>query len=147
MTVWTIQSWNSAGQNTGMDSLSLHQGIFPTQGLNPGLLYCKWFFTSWGSKEAHTLCTMCVINKINMERNIFDSLYLISVSLSNVNIFLKRCSMSYRNVLTSKAIIIFYKESGVILSHQNKNAYFKSIIPCLLIQENINTWNIQTEIV
>ena len=82
-----------------------------------------------------------------MERNIFDTLYLISVSLSNVKIFLKRCSVSYRNVLTSKAIIIFYKESGVILSHQNNNAYFKSIITCLLIQENINTWNIQTEIV
>ena len=25
--------WNSPGQNTGVGSLSLHQGIFPTQGL------------------------------------------------------------------------------------------------------------------
>ena len=33
---------NSPGQNTGMGSLSLFQGIFPTQGLNPGLLHCKW---------------------------------------------------------------------------------------------------------
>ena len=29
--------WNSTGQNTGVGSLSLLQGIFPTQGLNPGL--------------------------------------------------------------------------------------------------------------
>ena len=29
--------WNSPGQNTGVGSLSLLQGIFPTQGLNPGL--------------------------------------------------------------------------------------------------------------
>ena len=29
-------SWNSPGQNTGVGSLSLLQGIFPTQGLNPG---------------------------------------------------------------------------------------------------------------
>ena len=29
--------WNSPGQNAGMGSLSLLQGIFPTQGLNPGL--------------------------------------------------------------------------------------------------------------
>ena len=29
--------WNSPGQNPGMGSLSLLQGIFPTQGLNPGL--------------------------------------------------------------------------------------------------------------
>ena len=30
--------WNSAGQNTSVDSLSLLQGIFPTQELNRGLL-------------------------------------------------------------------------------------------------------------
>ena len=30
-------SWNSPGQNTGMGSLSLLQGTFPTQGSNPGL--------------------------------------------------------------------------------------------------------------
>ena len=34
--------WNSLGQNTGVGSLSLLQGIFPTQGLNPGLLHSKW---------------------------------------------------------------------------------------------------------
>ena len=33
--------WNSPGQNTGVGSLSLLQGIFPTQGLNPGLLHCR----------------------------------------------------------------------------------------------------------
>ena len=30
-------AWNSPGQNSGMGSLSLLQGIFPTQGSNPGL--------------------------------------------------------------------------------------------------------------
>ena len=33
--------WNSLGQNTGVDSLSLLQGIFPTQELNQGLLHCR----------------------------------------------------------------------------------------------------------
>ena len=32
--------WNSPDQNTGEGSLSLLQGIFSTQGLNPGLLHC-----------------------------------------------------------------------------------------------------------
>jgi len=32
--------WNSLGQNTGEGSLSLLQGIFPTQGLNPDLQHC-----------------------------------------------------------------------------------------------------------
>ena len=34
-------SWNSPGQNTGVGSLSLLQGIFPTQGSNPGLQHCR----------------------------------------------------------------------------------------------------------
>ena len=34
--------WNSPGQNTGVGSLSLLRGIFPTQLLNPGLLPCRW---------------------------------------------------------------------------------------------------------
>ena len=33
--------WSSPGQNTGVGSLSLLQRIFPTQGLNPGLLHCR----------------------------------------------------------------------------------------------------------
>jgi len=34
---YTYSPWNSPSQNTGVGSLSLLQGIFPTQGLNPGL--------------------------------------------------------------------------------------------------------------
>ena len=34
--------WNSPGQNTRVGTLSLLQGIFSTQGLNPGLLHCRW---------------------------------------------------------------------------------------------------------
>ena len=33
--------WNSPIQNTGVGSLSLLQEIFPTQGSNPGLPYCR----------------------------------------------------------------------------------------------------------
>ena len=42
VTQWTIQFRNSPGQNTGVGNLSLLQGIFPTQGSNPGLPPCKW---------------------------------------------------------------------------------------------------------
>ena len=33
--------WNSLGQNTEVGSLSLLQGIFPTQGSNPVLPHCR----------------------------------------------------------------------------------------------------------
>ena len=36
-----VTLWHSPGQNTGVVSLSLLQGIFPTQGLNTGLLHCR----------------------------------------------------------------------------------------------------------
>ena len=34
-------SWDSPGKNTGVDSHSLLQGIFPTQGSNPDLPHCS----------------------------------------------------------------------------------------------------------
>ena len=34
--------WSSPSQNTGVGSLSLLQGIFPTQGSNPGFPHCRW---------------------------------------------------------------------------------------------------------
>ena len=33
--------WNSPGQKTGVSSLSLPQGLFPTQGSNPDLPHCR----------------------------------------------------------------------------------------------------------
>ena len=44
--------WNSAGQNTGVGSLSLLQGIFPTQGSNPGLLHCRQIPYQFSHKES-----------------------------------------------------------------------------------------------
>ena len=38
---YTYGPWFSPGQNTGVVRLSLLQGIFPTQGSNPGLPHCK----------------------------------------------------------------------------------------------------------
>ena len=36
--------WKSPGQNTGVGSVSLLQGTFPTQGSNPGLPHCQRIF-------------------------------------------------------------------------------------------------------
>ena len=33
--------WDSPGKNTGVDCHNILQRIFPTQGLNPGLLHCR----------------------------------------------------------------------------------------------------------
>ena len=44
--------WNSPGQNTGVGSHSLLPRIFPTQGLNPGLLHFGWILHSWATRGA-----------------------------------------------------------------------------------------------
>ena len=49
--------WNSPGQNTGVGSLSLLQGIFPTQGLNPGLPYCRRILYQLSHKGSTLLVT------------------------------------------------------------------------------------------
>ena len=36
-----LRPWDSAGKNIGVGSHSLLQGIFPTQGLNLGLMHCR----------------------------------------------------------------------------------------------------------
>ena len=42
--------WNSPGQNIGVSSLFLLQGIFPTQGSNPGLLRFRWILDQLSHK-------------------------------------------------------------------------------------------------
>ena len=48
--------WNSLGQDTGVGSLSLLQGIFQTQGLNPGLPHCRWILYQLSHKGSPSTC-------------------------------------------------------------------------------------------
>ena len=44
--------WNSPGQNTGVGSLYLLQGIFSTQGSNPGLPHCRQILYELSHQES-----------------------------------------------------------------------------------------------
>ena len=50
--------WNSPGQNTEVGSLSLLQGIFPTQGSNPGLLHCRRILYQLSPRKPSGIYTM-----------------------------------------------------------------------------------------
>ena len=43
--------WNPPGQNTGVGCHSLLQGIFPPQGLNAGVLHCRWILYQLSHQE------------------------------------------------------------------------------------------------
>ena len=53
--------WNSPGQNTGVGSLSLLQGIFPIQESKRGLLHCRWILyqlSYQGSRRRKMQCLL-----------------------------------------------------------------------------------------
>ena len=45
-------TWNSPGQNAGLGGLSLLQGIFPTQGSNPGIPQCRQILYQLSHQES-----------------------------------------------------------------------------------------------
>ena len=57
-TLWVYSPWNSPGQNTGVGSHSLLQGIFPTQGLNPGLQHCKQILYQQSERRWTNVCKL-----------------------------------------------------------------------------------------
>ena len=56
-TLWTVAArllcpWNSPGKNTEVGCHSLLQDIFPTQGLNLGLVHCRLIHYHLSHQEA-----------------------------------------------------------------------------------------------
>ena len=49
---------NSPGKNTGVGCHALLQGIFPTQGLNPGLLHCRRILYCLNHQGSPCLCLL-----------------------------------------------------------------------------------------
>ena len=47
-----LHPWDSPGKNTGVGCHSFCQAIFPTQGLNLGLLHCRWILYQLSYQEA-----------------------------------------------------------------------------------------------
>ena len=74
-------AWNSPGQNTGVGSLSLLQGMFPTQGLNPGLPHCRQILYTLSHKGSpRTLQSVAHTDWANREA--FFCVYLYSFQIS-----------------------------------------------------------------
>ena len=57
--------WDSLGQNAGVDSISLLQGIFPSQVLNPGLLRCRWIFLQLSHKGSPGHLITLIIERLS----------------------------------------------------------------------------------
>ena len=69
--------WNSPGQNTGVGSLSLLQGIFLTQGSNLGLPHCRR-----------------ILYQLSYKRSPNSFLYSLSIAVPNVRWLSTTCISS-----------------------------------------------------
>ena len=76
VTPWTVQpirclcSWNSPGKNTGVGCHALLQGIFPTQGSNPGHLHCRQILYHLSHEGSFVYVETCKICKCKIQKYI-----------------------------------------------------------------------------
>ena len=83
--------WNSPGQNTGVGSLSPLQGIFPTQGSNPGLPHCRQIFFK--------LLENLQIQPVSLEVELLYYFGLVSLAMKNTQVKSELCKC--------KAMVLF----------------------------------------
>ena len=78
--------WNFPSQNTGVGSLSLLEGIFPTQGLNSGLLHCRQILYQLSHKGSPSANEKIIIlyNKVFGLTNPFIIIWLLKYSQSRL---------------------------------------------------------------
>ena len=68
--------WTSQGKNTGVDSYSLLQGIFPTQGSNSALSHCRQMLYRLGHQGSPLTVSkhaLLIVIFIESERELVDA--------------------------------------------------------------------------
>ena len=114
-------SWNFPGQNTGEGSLSLLHRIFPTQGLNPGLLHCRRILhsLSYQGSPTHIYIYPCIysVHRLLFHISVLPSEILFClknfllvkwVLVYEWNIFLASMWKSSNSVTNEGKITVFY---------------------------------------
>ena len=92
VTPWTVahrpcrllRPWDSPGKNTRMGCHFLLQGIFPTQGLNPGLPHCRQTLQTLNHQGSPANCHMTQqiplmgihLKEIRIERDTCTSMFI-----------------------------------------------------------------------
>ena len=60
-----ICPWDFLGKNTGVSCHFLLQGIFPTQGLKPWLLHCRWILYHWATNYSISLLYLELVTPLS----------------------------------------------------------------------------------
>ena len=115
--------WNSPGQNTGVGSLSLLQGIFPTQGSNPGLPHCRQILYQLSYEGSPLTC----INTFKLSNSYYEMLFLFPFyrwgnSTERLSYWLKvtQLELGYKWIqsgccLSTRTLLPFLEQDKVVL--------------------------------
>ena len=94
--------WNSPGQNTGVGSLFLLQGIFPTQGSNPGLLHCGQILYQLSHKGSPLYVIVTAESQVSFLKspNLAISIFPFQISFLKSHFHIKSLSLLSQHILT-----------------------------------------------
>ena len=118
--------WNSPGQDTGVSSLSLLQGIFPIQVLNPGLPYCRqilYQLSHRGSPRILEWCNLSLLQQIFMTQELNWGLLhcrLILYQLSYQGRY-SYCSLNSKHLLVSPHLALMLLPSYNLLDYPTRS--------------------------
>ena len=95
VTPWTIQSMEFSRPDYWSGYHSLIEGIFPTQGWNPGLPHCRWILYQrslyWATREA----LICTVGSKNTLESITTPGCCNNLTVSDWIIFTRLCVLSH----------------------------------------------------
>ena len=85
--------WDFPGKNTGMGCHFPLQGMFPTQGSNPGLLHCRQTLSCLSYQRTVPKCWLLFILRGIYERGMYCSYIFLNIKASYYNIRRSRVEM------------------------------------------------------
>ena len=108
---------DSPGKNTGVGCHALLQGIFPTQGLNPGLPHCRRILYHLSHQGSHMLIKLCNLNSKALWIFISSCFCLRGISVGSLLQFYKRTIVSVFPLLqVCLSFTPFHPSATILLS-------------------------------
>ena len=110
--------WNSPGQNTGVGSIFLLQGIFPTQVLDPGISHCRRneLFGQPNSSLCYSgnPCCLYTLYRVLISYTVMPVNFILQIYLSpfhslvTMNLFSMSVSLHFANKFIYSIFFRFY---------------------------------------
>ena len=126
--------WSSSGQNTGVGCRSLLQGIFPTQGLNPGLLHCRKILYQLSHQGSPSYITYMNVKSLNRVQ-LFATLWIVpyqappSMGFSGKNTGMG-CQSLLQGIFLTQGLnpgLLHCRQTLNHLSHQGSHIWCKNM--------------------